>query len=234
MFKVELDHFSSAVRDSLIVALEQLGVDFQRSGFDLEILDTDRELVAEILKKLQGGVGKEGAVDVTGLGAQTIRYEMSEVDPLAIAGIVHDLGVDGIAFNFKDHILSVERSAESRVDETIIRNERIVRELDTYQIQAREERSGQQASACEICGTRPAAQIDLRRQVGMVVVRQFHHASAVLCESCGRMAYQEFQKSTAIKGWTGVLSALTNPIVMGSNAVSKKRHKDRIRKVKGI
>jgi len=108
-----------------------------------------------------------------------------------------------------------------------------VNEIESIQENARLEKLGHQSPACEICGERPAASIDLRRQVGMVVVMRQYSATAVLCEGCAKKAYTEFQKSTALKGWTGVKSALMNPVVIGANAVNKKRHKDRIRKFNG-
>jgi Zn-dependent membrane protease YugP len=41
-------------------------------------------------------------------------------------------------------------------------------------------------------------------------------------------AYKQFQKSTAIKGWTGVRSALMNPIVLGTNAVNRNKHRRKL------
>jgi hypothetical protein len=82
---------------------------------------------------------------------------------------------------------------------------------------------------CEVCGERPAARIKLKRGVGMVLVAKTYTAEVTLCAGCAASATSEFQKKTALQGWTSPRSALANPFYMASNAVNKARHKRDLR-----
>lgn len=233
MFQSQLDKFSREIRESIITSLTQLGIIHSVKDFVLTVSDEDEELVKRIIVKLAEGVHSPSPhVDPQPAGT-TIRYDISELDDLVITALIHDLNVDQIKFTLNDKVLSVPKSQEFQVDAHIARNEAAVNEIESIQESARCEKLGHQSPRCEICGERSAALITLRRQVGMVVVMRQYSEKAVLCESCARTAYIEFQKSTALKGWTGVTSALMNPIIIGANAFNKKRHKDRIRKFKG-
>lgn len=233
MFQSQIDKYSREVRESIVASLNQLGIFHSVEDYVLTVSDEDAELVKRIILKLSGEVDSS----LTHVGfpppKAIIRYDISELDPLVVTALLHDLNVDDIEFTLDEKVLSVPKSQEFQVDAHIARNEAAVNEINSIQQNARLEKSGHQSPACEICGERPAASIDLRRQVGMVVVMRQYSATAVLCESCAKKAYTEFQKSTALKGWTGVKSALMNPVVIGANAVNKKRHKDRIRKFNG-
>lgn len=79
-------------------------------------------------------------------------------------------------------------------------------------------------TACDLCGQRPAARIKLKRGVGMVLVAKTYTAEANLCANCAASVTSEFQKKTALQGWTSPRSALTNPFFLASNAVNKARH----------
>lgn len=79
-------------------------------------------------------------------------------------------------------------------------------------------------TTCDMCGQRPAARIKLKRGVGMVLVAKTYTTEANLCANCAASATSEFQKKTALQGWTSPRSALTNPIFLASNAVNKARH----------
>ena len=233
MLQTQIDNYSRDVRESIVASLNQLGILHSVKDYVLTVSDEDADLVERIIAKLAGEL-KTSPTLATPQPAETIiRYDISELDPLAITGLVHDLNVDQIKFTVEANVLSVPRSLELKVDAHIARNEFEVNEIESMQDNARLEKSGHQAPACEICGERPAASIDLRRQAGMVVVMRQYSATAVLCERCAQKSYTEFQKSTALKGWTGVKSALMNPFVIGTNAVNKKRHKDKIRKFNG-
>ena len=102
--------------------------------------------------------------------------------------------------------------------------------LESHQTESRLIKQGTQSPYCQICGKTPAAPIDLRRQVGMVVLMRTYTSEMTLCSSCADVAYRQFQKSTAIKGWTGIRSALMNPIVIGTNAVNKGKHRKNLEK----
>ena len=82
---------------------------------------------------------------------------------------------------------------------------------------------------CELCGQRPAARIKLKRGVGMIIAARTVSADVTLCESCAASATAEFQKKTALQGWTSPRSALSNPFFLASNAVNRARHKRNLR-----
>lgn len=233
MFQTQIDKYSREVRESIVTSLNQLGVVHDIKDFVLTVSDEDADLVKRIITKLAGEVKTSPSLTSSQQAEKVIRYDISELDPLVITALVHDLNVGQIEFTLDDNVLSVPKSQELQVDAHIARNEAAVNEIESIQQNARLEKSGQQSPSCEICGERPAAPIDLRRQVGMVVVMRQYSATAVLCERCAHKAYAEFQKSTALKGWTGIKSALMNPVVIGANAVNKRRHKDKIRKFNG-
>lgn len=233
MFQTQIDKYSREVRDSIVTSLNQLGVVHNTKDFVLTVSDEDADFVMRIIAKLAGEVNTSPSLTSSQQTEKVIRYDISELDPLVITALIHDLKVDQIEFTLDENVLSVPKSKESLVDAHIARNEFEVNAIESMQENARLEKSGQQSPSCEICGEQPAAPIDLRRQVGMVVLMRQYSATAVLCEHCAQKAYMEFQKSTVLKGWTGIKSALMNPVVMGANVVNKKRHKDKIRKFNG-
>ena len=83
-------------------------------------------------------------------------------------------------------------------------------------------------ASCQVCGRSPAAQIKLRRNVGLVLAHRIVTANAVLCRQCADTATSEFQRETLIKGWTSPRSALMNPFTIAANAVRKSQHARRI------
>lgn len=159
---------------------------------------------------------------------QTLRYDFSELDAIVRTMVITSLEEAEIAHEFEDDILSVGRKDEADVDE-------IITTWEDWGEQQREMRThGEQAIApgatpgekrCELCSSSPAALITLRRQVGMIIVRSHYQSQLVLCDACGSALTKEFQKQTALKGWTGVLAAMTNPFVLASNARQRSKHR---------
>jgi len=84
-------------------------------------------------------------------------------------------------------------------------------------------------TVCESCGGSPAARIKLKRGVGLVLLARTYTADVNLCDTCAAAATSEFQKKTAIQGWTSPRSALVNPFIIASNAVNRAKHKKRLR-----
>jgi hypothetical protein len=39
------------------------------------------------------------------------------------------------------------------------------------------------------------------------------------------MVFKDFQKQTAIKGWLGIWSVVSNPVVMATNAKNRRKHR---------
>jgi hypothetical protein len=162
----------------------------------------------------------------------TIRYDLSELAPAARVGITRHLDELGMMYNLREHILSVSDKDEVTVDAVISRFERMEEALEQLQSDARQVFAGASTFPCEVCGSRPAAPLELRRQVGLVVVLQTYTAESILCSFCAELAYKDFQKQTAVKGWTGVRSALMNPVILVSNANNIKKHREEISRLK--
>ena len=158
----------------------------------------------------------------------TVKYDLSSVEPSVRVGISRELNELGILFNLNNGTLSVADEDEEAVDEVVARHEVLDEILEEIQQEAIDVRDGVLAPSCELCGNRPAAPLTLRRQVGMIVVMSTYRGEFMACGPCGELAYKEFQKQTAIKGWTGVKSALMNPVVIGTNAAAIKKHRDAI------
>jgi len=208
----------------LVAALNSDGVLHALSGSTLKVSDEDSEAVSIALSVMR----RHAQGQTQSEGAERIRYDISEFHAYETAVLKEKLSAASIDFDITDGVLSVPRSRESEVDIAISESEEALNSLEASQNASREIHSGQRAPSCELCGRTPAAPIDLRRQVGMVVVLKTYRAEMTLCESCAAEAYKQFQKSTAIKGWTGVRSALMNPIVLGTNAVNRNKHRKKL------
>jgi hypothetical protein len=162
----------------------------------------------------------------------TVKYNLSTVEPAVRVGVSRELTALGVLFNLHDGVLSVSDADEEAVDAVIAKHEQIEEVLESMQQTAKGVRAGTMSPNCEICGRVPAAHLELRRQVGMVVVMTTYRSEIIACEDCATAAYREFQKQTAIKGWTGVRSALMNPVVLAANANAIKKHRDEIASLK--
>ena len=146
-----------------------------------------------------------------------IRYDLSGLDPAVRVEVMREVNRRGILNTYVDHVLSVSEEFEAAVDELVT-----IEELRAESQKESEEyyhrvQSGAEPPSCETCGRIPAAQLVMRRQVGMVVVSKTETYEGVLCRQCGDNLRRWVQKQSALKGWTGVKSALMNPVVMGVN-----------------
>jgi hypothetical protein len=161
-----------------------------------------------------------------------INYDLSELGAAARERIEEILIRENILHLLNKVTLSVDKSDEVKVDEIIAVTESIEEFFETTQSEARNVRSGIVGRVCELCGIRPAAPLSLRRQVGMVIVMRQYEVDAVLCSPCAERSYVDFQKQTAIKGWTGVRSALMNPVMLSANLVNIRRHREQINQLR--
>lgn len=161
-----------------------------------------------------------------------INYDLSEIGAASREQIEAKLTQEKILYLLDGNRLSVDKSDEIAVDRIISASERIEEFFEATQSEARAVRDGVAGRSCELCGSRPAAALSLRRQVGMVVLMRQYEVDAVLCSACGERAYVDFQKQTAIKGWTGVRSALMNPVMLSANAVNIRRHREQINQLR--
>ena len=212
----------------LVDALNDDGIVHALNGFSLRVSEDDAEAVrtaVEVIRRsgIVRDLEKENEISKSQPGA--VRYDISEMESLARLAMFERLDKEQIDFTFKSGILTADRSMEGRIDEIIRDAELAVADLEESQDLAREIKRGDRGSICDTCGSTPAASIDLRRQVGMVVVMKSYRAQAILCEACADMTYKQFQKSTALKGWTGLRSAIMNPVVLSVNAINRNKHR---------
>tara|TARA_B100002003_G_C13771624_1_gene382746 strand:- start:16 stop:543 length:528 start_codon:yes stop_codon:yes gene_type:complete len=156
-----------------------------------------------------------------------VRYDLSDLDAAERLMILGEIEGSQISHQFEDGVLSVGHVDEASVDQ-------IIEMWEAWGEQEREFREHADAAIasdarpdqmrCEQCGNSPAARLVLRRHVGLVIMRTFHQLQLVLCDSCGEIAYKDFQKQAATKGWLGITSAVSNPVVMATNAKNRKKH----------
>lgn len=158
----------------------------------------------------------------------TVRYDLGDLPPAARLGIAKQLDSLGILYNLHNNVLTVADHEENRVDDVISRQEQIEKFFEQTEAEARAEASGDLTRPCELCGGRPAAMLSIRRQVGLVLVMRTYSADAMVCGKCGDEIYRTFQKQTAVKGWTGVRSALFNPVIIATNANNIRKHREEI------
>ena len=161
-----------------------------------------------------------------------VKYDLSALAPAGRVRITSALDELGIMYNYLNEQLTVDESNEDVVDEVVGSSERIESAISAIEESQANQYSGRSPFSCELCGAVPAALLTLRRQVGLVVVAQTYSVDALLCQACGESVYKDFQKQTALKGWTGVRSALMNPVVLGTNANNIKRHRETIHQLK--
>tara|TARA_B100000073_G_C23588832_1_gene515427 strand:- start:161 stop:859 length:699 start_codon:yes stop_codon:yes gene_type:complete len=160
-----------------------------------------------------------------------VRYDLSKLSPVVRKMIFESLDEAKINFEIsgpdpsKDP-MEISKQNEERVDQIITFWEEWGDEMITDAKRAEAAQQGDlNATICELCGNSPAAEIVLRRTVGMVLVMSNYQAQLVLCETCGESATKEFQKQTALKGWTSLYSAALNPFYIAGNAKNRRKHK---------
>ena len=226
MHTFQLDNLNPQQVVELIAGLNSDAILHALSGSTLRVAEEDAEAVSIAISIMNER--KPGLQNLDKSQSRNVRYDISKFHSYETAYLQERLSDAGIKFKITDGILSVPRSHELEVDKAISESERALEAIESNQSTAREIHSGRLAPSCEICGRSPAAPLDLRRQVGMVVVMKTYRSEMTLCNSCASEAYKQFQKSTAIKGWTGVKSALMNPIVLGTNTINRNKHRKKL------
>lgn len=156
---------------------------------------------------------------------ESVVYDLANYSPVERQMVRQVLTESGIAFQLSNLSLTVKKSSEFQVD-AVLRGVELLSEVKHERIARLSENL---TPSCELCGSRPAAQLVLRRHVGLVIVGTTYTVDNVLCDDCGSKATHEFQKQTAKKGWTGVRSALINPIVLVANARNRQTHHDKLK-----
>lgn len=77
------------------------------------------------------------------------------------------------------------------------------------------------SSECQLCGSAPAAAVTLRREVGIVLVRQSHVLDGVYCRSCGISLFREMTDKTMVRGWWGFISFFVNWFTIARNVAAR-------------
>jgi hypothetical protein len=76
---------------------------------------------------------------------------------------------------------------------------------------------------CQVCGRQPAAEITVRRHVGMIILQRFVRFRGTLCRDHGIVVANDFLRKTLIQGWWGLISFFVNffAIATDLSALSK-------------
>jgi hypothetical protein len=70
---------------------------------------------------------------------------------------------------------------------------------------------------CHKCGWEPARVVTIRRQVGLLLLRQSERIRAPFCRECGRKTVVQYTTKTLWQGWWGVRSFVLNWFVLAGN-----------------
>ncbi len=213
----------------LVSAMNTDGVLHAITGSKLKVSEDDATEIKTVLDLLRSAPRTTNDPKTNSRSAE-IKYDVSNLHSLEIQFLISKLRDRDVHFTIDEMVLHIPRHHEHAVDDALEESATELQLLESNQTELRLIKQGIQSPYCQICGQTPAAQIDLRRQVGMVVLMKTYTSEMTLCSSCADDAYRQFQKSTAIKGWTGIRSALMNPIVIGTNAVNKSKHRKILKK----
>ena len=213
----------------LVSAMNTDGVLHAITSSKLKVSEDDAAEIKTVLDLLRSASQTSNDPKSDSRSAE-LKYDISNLHSLEIQFLISKLRDRDVQFTIDELVLIVPRHQEHAVDNALEESAAELQLLESSQTESRLIKQGTQSPYCQICGQTPAASIDLRRQVGMVVLMKTYTSEMTLCSSCADEAYRQFQKSTAIKGWTGIRSALMNPIVIGTNAVNKSKHRKNLEK----
>ena len=76
---------------------------------------------------------------------------------------------------------------------------------------------------CEVCGRTPAAQLTLRRHVGMLIMQKFYRIKPTLCREHGRQVAREWLTKTLVQGWWGIVSFFVNFVAVGTDIAALRK-----------
>ena len=212
----------------LVSAMNTDGVLHAIAGSKLKVSEEDATAIETVLDLLRSA--SQTTIDPkSDTRSAELKYDISNLHSLEIQFLISKLRDRDVQFTIDELVLKVSRQQEQAVDIALEESAVELQLLESHQTESRLIKQGTQSPCCQICGQTPAAPIDLRRQVGMVVLMKTYTSEMTLCSTCADEAYRQFQKSTVIKGWTGIRSALMNPIVIGTNAVNRSKHRKNLK-----
>ncbi|MDI2126783.1 LppU/SCO3897 family protein [Yinghuangia seranimata] len=70
---------------------------------------------------------------------------------------------------------------------------------------------------CSICGSYPAADVNLRQHHGAVVWMERIKLNGPFCRSCGLSEFRDMTSATLFRGWWGVFSMFVAPVTLLAN-----------------
>jgi len=76
---------------------------------------------------------------------------------------------------------------------------------------------------CQVCGRTPAAQLTLRRHVGMLIMQKFFRAKPTLCRDHGRQVAKQWLTKTLVQGWWGIVSFFVNFVAVGTDIAALRK-----------
>ena len=76
---------------------------------------------------------------------------------------------------------------------------------------------------CQVCGRTPAAQLTLRRPVGMLIMQKFFRAKPTLCRDHGRQVAKQWLTKTLVQGWWGIVSFFVNFVAVGTDIAALRK-----------
>ena len=156
----------------------------------------------------------------------TLKYDLSAFTPIERQLLRNRLEEESIVFTLDQEILRIDDADEGRVDAALVMVERIGTAIsEEIEMEEQALAGGSKAGRCDNCGSTPAAPINLRREVGLVLASSTHNVSAVLCQPCAEALTNEMQRQTALKGWTSPVSLFLNPFVIAGNERSRRKHR---------
>jgi hypothetical protein len=73
------------------------------------------------------------------------------------------------------------------------------------------------------CGSLPAVEVTLRRQIGRGIRRRQRTASGPMCRRCGLALFRRMTDRSLTSGWWGVPAVFTNLAVLAGNLSARRR-----------
>lgn len=80
-----------------------------------------------------------------------------------------------------------------------------------------------ETAVCRACGRGPAANLVIRRHVGMLVLQKFVTLKAPFCRDCGTAIVKDYTVRTVVQGWWGLISFFFNWVCLAGNALAYRK-----------
>ena len=98
------------------------------------------------------------------------------------------------------------------------------RSMDTWKSDSARVTNQIKVKVCVVCSRVPAAQIILKRHVGLLVFHRTFTFAGDLCGDCASVEASLYQRQTAVQGWTSPSSLIANPFTLAFNRWQRRSH----------